>query len=406
MKLDSNKNNASIAIPIHGFKTSCFSNVLFLCLIFCTLQAYAAFSVTYGGAYTPTFGASPQEACNSWVYEHWHHAPDGHTIYTYTPGTQSYGQCWVSWNASIWRHIASNGIGCPGNKIPDANGNCPPPLYSTDKNNGDSPCDNYPFCGNPINVGTGNKVQREVDYPATGQSGLHFTRVYNSQDMTLYPMGYGWKHSYDRILEITGALVKVPRPDGKKHNFTAVSGSYTSDPDIKASFEALTDAQGIVTGYRYTDEADNIEIYNVGGKLISITSRDGFTQTLDYAVTSANGGDGNSATLDKVTDPFGRSLRFSYGANGLVATLSDPASNLFKYEYDGRKNLIKVIYPDETPTEDTDNPFRDYHYENIYFIHALTGITDENRNRIATWSYDTEARAKSSEHAGGAEQVE
>ena len=32
----------------------------------------------------------------------------------------------------------------------------------------------------------------------------------------------------------------------------------------------------------------------------------------------------------------------------------------------------------------------------------MTGIIDENGNRYATWSYDANLRAVSSEHAGGA----
>ena len=48
---------------------------------------------------------------------------------------------------------------------------------------------------------------------------------------------------------------------------------------------------------------------------------------------------------------------------------------------------------------------RTYHYEDVNFVHALTGITDENRVRFATWSYDSSGRANSSQHAGGAEAV-
>ena len=34
---------------------------------------------------------------------------------------------------------------------------------------------------------------------------------------------------------------------------------------------------------------------------------------------------------------------------------------------------------------------------------ALTGITDEDGNRFATWAYDAIGRATSSQHAGGAD---
>jgi YD repeat-containing protein len=46
-----------------------------------------------------------------------------------------------------------------------------------------------------------------------------------------------------------------------------------------------------------------------------------------------------------------------------------------------------------------------YYYEDARFPHHLTGLTDENDNRFATWAYDAAGRAVLSEHAGGAERV-
>ncbi|WBI25779.1 hypothetical protein PALA23_02677 [Pseudomonas aeruginosa] len=48
---------------------------------------------------------------------------------------------------------------------------------------------------------------------------------------------------------------------------------------------------------------------------------------------------------------------------------------------------------------------KDYHYENSQNPRLLTGITDENGARYATWTYDDQGRAISSEHANGAEKV-
>jgi YD repeat-containing protein len=61
-----------------------------------------------------------------------------------------------------------------------------------------------------------------------------------------------------------------------------------------------------------------------------------------------------------------------------------------------------VTYPDDTPGDAADNPVRAYHYEDATFANALTGITDENGNRFATWAYDSQGRTVSSTHAGGA----
>ena len=74
-----------------------------------------------------------------------------------------------------------------------------------------------------------------------------------------------------------------------------------------------------------------------------------------------------------------------------------PGNRVYVYGYDAAGRLTSVNYPD--------NAVRTYHYEDINFVHALTGITDENGDRFATWSYDGAGRANSSQHAGGAEAV-
>lgn len=48
---------------------------------------------------------------------------------------------------------------------------------------------------------------------------------------------------------------------------------------------------------------------------------------------------------------------------------------------------------------------RIFHYEDSLNPRKLTGITDERGVRYATWAYDLQGRALSSEHAGGAEKV-
>ena len=65
------------------------------------------------------------------------------------------------------------------------------------KNRGDCPS-----CkGNPINVGTGNKFERETDIAAAEEGGLEFVRVYNSAGPYLSSgMGPQWTHSYSRYL--------------------------------------------------------------------------------------------------------------------------------------------------------------------------------------------------------------
>jgi YD repeat-containing protein len=71
----------------------------------------------------------------------------------------------------------------------------------------------------------------------------------------------------------------------------------------------------------------------------------------------------------------------------------------------GTVNLASVGYPDATPADRNDDPIRVYHYEDTGFPHHLTGLTDENGSRFATWAYDAAGRGVLSEHAGGVGRV-
>ena len=147
----------------------------------------------------------------------------------------------------------------------------------------------------------------------------------------------------------------------------------------------------------FTDGNDTQETYNASGQLITITYRNGRSETLDYDLTTAQGGDNDSSTLDKVTGPFGHTLTFDHNANGQLVAVNTP-DGAVQYARDGSDNLATVTYPDLTT--------RQYLFEKAIFPNHLTGIIDENSDRYATWAYDYHGRATLSEHAGGKEQVD
>jgi YD repeat-containing protein len=266
---------------------------------------------------------------------------------------------------------------------------------------------------NPINGSTGNKYQREMDYTSSVSNGLRFERYYNSDgtDLKRGLLGTHWRSTYDRTIEVTvdsatsNTVIVNYRPDGQGIFFVDNAGTWSPTIDLTLKLVELKDSQDIRIGWQLTDTNDTVETYDAEGKLISITNRQGQTQTLAYELTSVQGGDDNSDTLDSVTDPFGRTLTFSYYyfANSLLSELTDPDGNIYSYSYDSNANLVAVAYPDETPSDSNDNPTRTYHYEDTNFVHALTGITDETGNRFANWGYDTQGRAYFSEHANGVE---
>lgn len=69
---------------------------------------------------------------------------------------------------------------------------------------------------NPINVGTGNKYQREQDYLGTGPFPLRFERHYNSAGgIETRHVGEQWRHTYDRTVILGTGTATLNRADGR-----------------------------------------------------------------------------------------------------------------------------------------------------------------------------------------------
>lgn len=255
-----------------------------------------------------------------------------------------------------------------------------------------APCDQpgAVSCGNPISISTGNKFEQVADYETTGQNKLGFTRYYNSMatpDTYAITLGKNWRSNYDRYLNVNLALssyVSVERPDGQVIGFTLVSGVWTPDTDVDYT---LTNSG---TTWTLTDANDTVETYTAAagkGTLNTIKLRNGYTQTMNYT----------SGVLTSVTDSYSRTLTLAY-TSGLLHTVTTPDSLVLTYGYStvaGANLLTSVSYNTSPVTSQT------YLYENVGFPFALTGITDEDGNRYATWAYDGTGRAVSSQHGTG-----
>ena len=97
------------------------------------------------------------------------------------------------------------------------------------------------FCGNPINVATGNKFEAISDYQTAGQNKLSFTRYYNSLSplsavsaLDVVPAGYSvWSSTFNRsIKSLSPTVVAVHRGDGQIIGFTLSGGNWVCDSDI------------------------------------------------------------------------------------------------------------------------------------------------------------------------------
>lgn len=283
----------------------------------------------------------------------------------------------------------------------------PTDTCNPDKNQGGQ-CPSTP---NPIHASTGNKYWSEVDYSTTAIGGLQLRRFYNSQNTAaISTLGTAWRHDYDSNiaanLTINGvSAVLMARANGTAYAFTVNGNLYTAqDADITDKLIGLTDGSGTPIGYQYTVAADNtVEIYNVAGKLTSIQDRNGLMQTLTYSdATTPVSVAPTSGLLIRIADIFGRKINFTYDGSSRINKMTDPAAKQYLYNYDEANNLASVTYPD--------GKVKGYLYNETAYIggaslpHALTGITDENGIRYASYYYDAQGRAYSEQHAGGVDQ--
>ena len=279
---------------------------------------------------------------------------------------------------------------CPSNEVWNGT-SCEVP--ASDKAKGP---DNTCPVGEHTDPGTGNTSFSETE--------AFHTRTKNNPTSTSSssPLGKGWTANNFQTLGVNIAsqqqtVLKLERPDGRVEFFDCAQSTCVGDQDTQLTVNKVLDPlTSQTTGFEvYT--ADNIlESYSPEGQLLSTTDTSGQVTSMGYDI---------SDQLETVTDHFGRVTTYSY-LNGKVATMTDPDGQIYHYDYDANDNLIKVTYPDDTPGTLTDNPFKEYLYEDISFPNHITGVINENGDRINTWGYDTQGRALYSELTNGLSRVD
>jgi RHS repeat-associated protein len=279
--------------------------------------------------------------------------------------------------------------------------------------------------GNPINVMTGNKYQREDDLPALpGVLGLEIVRQYNSRFSGPGAMpgvvGRGWKLSYETELAVAGDTIQVFQADGSSFMFRRdlVNQAVANGDDPASGSIAIRRNLAGRDEYLWRWANGRELSFDQRGKLVQIKAATGEIVSLLY---DAQG------LLVKVTDPQGRSLRLAYldrqqAARGDrfrgVQHIDSPVGR-FSYEYGNPvpkgaaidqlhllANLARVRYP-------AAGEGRQYHYEDAGHPTYLTGISIEGQGeggkplvqRYATFGYQADGRAVLSTHANDVDKV-
>jgi YD repeat-containing protein len=319
----------------------------------------------------------------------------------------------AEWDSAYYGHVTGYSVdywktGCPSSTVWNATTHrCEDSGFNLDKNIGAQQCtvpQQNCLKGNPINVAVGNKYQVEIDFDAAPL--MAFRRYYNSfASGRINHLGPQWSHTYARSVQylnqgMANSAVVISRAEGSSVTFRSVNGQWQADSDVVGSLVQHNDGQGQLLGWTYSPaDAREVEEYDALGRLLQIARSDGNIVVLTYN----NGTIQNSANdylLTKVQAQSGRSLSFQYDTSLRLTTIADPTGAVYCYGYDPAGRLASVTYPGGS--------IRSYQYneadhtEGGTFLNALTGISVDDI-RFATFNYQVNGQAISTEHAGAAE---
>ncbi len=233
--------------------------------------------------------------------------------------------------------------------------------------------------GNPANVATGNKYEEALDLSvSTPGITLEFRRSYNNQVITDGPLGYGWTHTYDVLLEVFQTSptkrIRIWDSDGRALYFTQISQTNPNEIPFAGESGVKDRLKQIISTGEYIlrrKEANLTYRFGSNGRLVEISDPNGNTLLLSYT----------GGLLTQVSDNFGKNLTIQYNVGNRISSIKDPKGQSIFYEYTNG-DLTKVTFPDQN--------FVRYTYLN----HYLTDKYDTNNNLVGHWEYDTNGRVK------------
>jgi RHS repeat-associated protein len=208
-----------------------------------------------------------------------------------------------------------------------------------------------------------------------------FTGVHDVVNLDDSGFGPGWGvDGLDRLVSGTGGMLYVT---GRATPFWFVSdgsGGYVSPAGPLAESTLTLNVGGT---YTLTDRFGNKANFSSTGLITSRVDRNG--NTTSYSYTDADS-DGLTDELSQITDPFGRTVSFTY-TSGRVSSVADFASRTTTLGRDGSGRLTGVTLPDPDGVGSLTSPVWAY----AYTSGRLTGVTDP-LSRATTFTYDFAGR--------------
>ena len=184
--------------------------------------------------------------------------------------------------------------------------------------------------------------------------------------------GRNWQSNIEIRLEENSATGEVYayKQNSIKNIYTR-NGNGTYNPPTGV-LEILTKSS---SGFTLRDKFGKVYLFDLWGKLTSVTDRNGNSITIAYS--------GQKPIA--ITDTYGRSISLAYNSQGFVSQATDPAGRITYYAYDTHDNLTSVTDPRghaTTYTYDTNS-------------HDMTSVTDRNGHSLTyTYYYNDQVKTQ------------
>ncbi|WP_426174419.1 DUF6531 domain-containing protein [Massilia sp. TWR1-2-2] len=258
-----------------------------------------------------------------------------------------------------------------------------------------------------MQLASGAKVQTETDLIAGPSDWLRIQRTYRTlrKNWSAQSAGVGWSFSFDRELVVDRFSIFLPFVSGTFGDGSAFAfdllpgGKLVSRYDKRVSMKALD--------VNYND----LLLTTTNGQVERYKNLNG-----TYKMVSSHSATGGSATyshdaerqLTLISDDKGRSVKIGW-RDGVVESIDGPDGG-GRYEYQqasvlGQADSIGMARLEAVHFQRREGAVlasRRYHYERESSRYFLTGITDENNVRFATYALNVAGQALSTQHAGGA----
>lgn len=204
-------------------------------------------------------------------------------------------------------------------------------------------------------------------------------------------LGKLWRSSVHRglVVQSGGLSVQVGRPNGEVSGFEKIGGELVSQTG--SGDRIAIDGSTIL----FWDQGRQLmEVYDLAGVLHKVASPNGSFAVFTYSDASTPALIApKPGLLISITGNDGRKVEFRYERPGRLKTVVDVSGGGIGIAYDPVLNLAGITWLDGTT--------RAFAYQESGIYWLLTGIIDESNIRFASFGYDAQGRAVSTEHAGG-----